>query len=392
MTWASSARRPLAIAAPSFSEVSETFIRDHVCAIMPKATVVIAQQADGATEMGVPALAPCPSWEPPLTFVDRVLKSAEARFRKHIRPNLRRADLDRAAAFLTEHRPAALLVEYLDYALNFIRLAEMTETALYAHGHGYDVGRIEHEAVIRRNAQRLFRTARGIFVPSAFLASRLIALGCPRDKITVSPYGVDPDRLTPTSAEPMRLLAVGRLVDKKAPHLTLEAFARVTKRFPAAHLDLVGDGPLMARCCRLVQDLGIAGQVVLHGARPHEEVMRLMSATSLFLQHSVTADSGDTEGLPVAILEAMSSAVPIVATRHAGIPDAVVDGETGLLVEEHDVAGMAEAMSALLTDRACAQAMGKAGRRRVLKHYTEAHAAERLRAAMGLAEPLEVGA
>jgi glycosyltransferase involved in cell wall biosynthesis len=101
------------------------------------------------------------------------------------------------------------------------------------------------------------------------------------------------------------------------------------------------------------------------------------------VQHSVTGPNGDTEGLPVAIVEAMASALPVLSTRHSGIPEVVLDGETGLLVDEHDVSGMAEAMATLLGDTNRARAMGEAGRRRVLANFTHDHVRDRLRAIMG---------
>jgi glycosyltransferase involved in cell wall biosynthesis len=109
-----------------------------------------------------------------------------------------------------------------------------------------------------------------------------------------------------------------------------------------------------------------------------------MGKAQAFVQHSVEASDGDCEGLPVAILEAMGHGLPVVSTRHSGIPEAVSDGETGLLVEEHDVDGMADAMCALLEDPARAEAMGRAGRARVEAHFTHEKTAARLREIMGL--------
>ena len=109
-----------------------------------------------------------------------------------------------------------------------------------------------------------------------------------------------------------------------------------------------------------------------------------MRMASMFVQHSVTDIDGNTEGLPVAILEAMASGLPVVATRHSGIPEAVIDGKTGILVDEHDVTGMTQAIISLLANPARADAMGKAGRERVLAHFTETQMKHRLRGIMGL--------
>jgi glycosyltransferase involved in cell wall biosynthesis len=176
---------------------------------------------------------------------------------------------------------------------------------------------------------------------------------------------------------------VGRLVEKKAPHLTIEAFGRIAHQYPQAQLDIIGDGPLAGRCHALVQQLGLRERVHMHGVRSSEYVARLMGEVSLFVQHSLTAPNGDTEGLPVTILEAMASALPVVSTWHSGIPEAVRNGITGLLVEERDVEGMAASMATVLDNPRRAAAMGAAGRERVLRHFTLEQTRDRLRSIMG---------
>ena len=217
----------------------------------------------------------------------------------------------------------------------------------------------------------------------------LAEAGCPEEKLHVSPCGVDPDRFIPAAGLPHRIVAVGRLVDKKAPHLTIAAFASVARRFPEARLDIIGTGSLEGRCRKAIARHDVHGRVILHGVQPHSEVARLMQQASLFVQHSVTASDGDVEGMPVGILEAMASGLPVVATRHAGIAESVVQGETGLLVDEGDVEGMATAIAECLADPERAMAMGTAGRARVLEHHTHATVRDRLRAIMGLPPVLQ---
>ena len=109
-----------------------------------------------------------------------------------------------------------------------------------------------------------------------------------------------------------------------------------------------------------------------------------MHRAAIFVQHSVTASNGDTEGFPVVIAEAMVSALPVVSTRHSGIPEGVVEGETGLLVAEGDVDGMGAALARLLADPSLAAKMGAAGRARALEKLDQNRARARLREILGL--------
>ena len=128
----------------------------------------------------------------------------------------------------------------------------------------------------------------------------------------------------------------------------------------------------------------MGARVTLHGALDHAACGALMRRAAVFAQHSVTASNGDTEGFPVAIAEAMASALPVVATRHSGIPEGVVDGETGLLVAEGDVAAMGAALARLLADPGLAARMGAAGRARARATLDQETARARLRDILGL--------
>jgi glycosyltransferase involved in cell wall biosynthesis len=222
---------------------------------------------------------------------------------------------------------------------------------------------------------------------SQAIADRLRAVGCPPDRLHVVPSGVDAARFRPGAPEPGRVLAVGRLTEKKAPHLTIRAFAVAARTAPGARLDMVGDGPLRPLCDAEIAAHGLGDRVALHGSLPHAEVAALMRRAAVFAQHSLTAPNGDAEGLPGAVVEAMACGLPVVATRHSGIPEAVVEGETGLLVGEGDVEGMGAALGALLADPARAAAMGAAGRARALERFTTERCHAQVRAVLGLPDP-----
>lgn len=374
----------LAIAATSFNKPSETFIRDHARIIAPGETILLCQDPSGTGAFDCPVLSGLDLGAAADAPAAPVLAAVRRHWRRYLHPVLPACDRERAAAFLKAHRPAALMAEYGMTGAMLAGPACAAGVPLYVHFHGFDASVVPRLPLWTRRYRTLFAAAAGVIGPSGFIAGKLIGLGCPAEKVHVVPCGIDPGRFAPTGRLPGRLVAVGRLVRKKAPHLTIEAFARVAGRFPEARLDIVGAGPLERLCRRRIEALGLTGRVHLHGRQSHEFVADLMGKASVFVQHSVTSALGDVEGMPVSVLEAMASALPVVATRHSGIAEAVLDGATGRLVPERDVDGMAAAMAELLGDPDRAAGMGAAGRARVLEHYTQARSRESLQTIMGL--------
>ncbi|TIL65965.1 glycosyltransferase [Mesorhizobium sp.] len=382
----------IAIISQFLNTPSETFIRDHVRYLAPGMTVLICQKPDGADQFNYPVLSGVP--QPPrlARLPGRIAIPVRQFWLAYVREGICKSDEDRVVEFFKAHKVEAALVEYLTMSALFAPACRRAGVRLYAHAHGADSTVMPRKQLWRRRYRRLFASADGIVTPSRFIADRLIEIGCPSEKLHVSPCGVLPERFTPSKRESSRLLFVGRFVEKKSPHLAIEAFARIASRFPDTRLDFVGDGPLMARSKALVDQENLSDRVIFHGSRSTEFVQGMMQNAAIFVQHSVTARNGDMEGLPVSILEAMASALPVVATRHSGIPEAVVDGETGILVNERDIEGMAEALASLLAEPRRAAEMGNAGRQRVLDHFTQRHTRDRLRHAMvlpAMTEPLD---
>jgi glycosyltransferase involved in cell wall biosynthesis len=251
---------------------------------------------------------------------------------------------------------------------------------LVVHFHGYDAHSIPVLEEYREGYRQLFATAAAVIAVSRTMAEQLLALGVPKEKLFVNSCGVDVDAFKGASPALVKpgFLAAGRFVDKKAPHLTLLAFAKVVGACPEARLTMVGDGPLWDCCKQLAAALGITESVEFTGVVCHERVRALMAGARAFVQHSVCTSYGDSEGTPVAVLEASAAGLPVVSTRHAGIQDAVIHQQTGFLVDERDVNAMADYMSRLATDSGLAAALGTAGRRFVSKNYSAEKSIERL--------------
>ena len=258
---------------------------------------------------------------------------------------------------------------------------------LVVHFHGYDASKNE---VIQRLAipyQQMFEHAAAVIGVSAAMCEQLIRLGCPQSKLIYSPYGVDIDQFTGRGAarSEAKFVAVGRFVEKKAPYLTIVAFAKVAKHRQDASLVFIGDGPLLPMCKDLAGALGVDSRIRFLGSQAHDVVAREMADSCAFVQHSITASSGDSEGTPLAVLEAAASGLPVVATRHAGIMDVVVHERTGFLVDERDVAGMAKYMGAVLDCPMLAREMGAAGRLRVEDRFTMGGSISRLESILAAA-------
>lgn len=375
----------IAIAANTFDAPSETFIRAHAAHIAPGRTMLICRHDGGAAQFGWPVLSDIAPRPRPRNLLEMIADELRRRWQTYVDPALYGRDEARVRAFLERHVVTAVLAEYGPIGALLRRACTRGGVPLYVHFHGFDATKLAREAHWQRHYRKLFRDATGIIAPSKFLSDRLADMGCERSKLHVSPCGINLPQQVAAKDRSKVFLAVGRLVEKKSPTNTLRAFAKVAEQDHDVVLEVAGDGPLMDSCRMEADRLGIGKRVHFHGAISHKEVVALLHEAFAFVQHSVEASDGDCEGLPVSILEAMGHALPVVSTRHSGIPEAVKHGETGLLVKEHDVDGMADAMLSLLDDPQLAETMGRAGRARVEARFTHEHTAVRLREIMGLA-------
>jgi len=262
------------------------------------------------------------------------------------------------------HSPDVVLAEYGPTGADVMEACHQAGIPLVVHFHGYDASERRTLEQERARYPELFHRSAAIVAVSRVMRRTLIEVGASAEKVHWNPYGVDCSAFAgaqPEEAQP-DFLAVGRFCEKKAPDLTIRAFAEVFRVSPDVHLRMIGFGPLRESSIQLVRDLGISNAVTIMGSCPPHIVQDEMRRARCFVQHSVVAPNGDSEGTPVAILEAGASGLPVVSTHHAGIPDVVIEGKTGFLVEERDVSGMAERMLRLATNPALAGRMGRCAR------------------------------
>ena len=318
----------------------------------------------------------------PTLHLDAWAQQLSVRLARRAGLSLERMRARAVTRFLRSHDVEVVLGEFMDYCLEFVPLLERLGIPLVVQAHGYDVS-----GYLRgpRAAQEYlaYRSAKAILTRSEFHRRRLIELGLPTEKVHVNPGGVDIAALPPIRGADAayRLLAIGRMVPQKAPIMLLEAFRLAAAREPRLMLDYVGHGPMFDAVRMFITACGLEDRVLLHGTASEETKHRLLLECGVFVQHSVTVpDVGNEEGLPAAIQEAMGAAMAVVSTRHTGIPEAVVENEMGLLVDEGDVQGMAEAF---LRIAPLVEEFGQAGYRKAAATYTWEHEKARLERSLG---------
>ena len=337
---------------------SETFVRDHVASLRGYQPLTLGLYQDEPDFSLTPDRAPFAR-----TGYRARLAAASSRL-GHVgvyEPILRR------------HRPSLLHAHFGTGAVEALPVARRNGLPLVVTFHGHDVNRAPLDDVSGRYRRRLaevFDYASVLLAVSEFIAGRLLALGAPADKIRVHHLGI-PVRppLPDPHADRTGVAFVGRLTRQKGVEDLLLALAQLPPSLLASTpVRIVGKGPERARLEELARSVPDA-DIVFLGRLPPEEVADLLATSALFVGPSTMVPEGDAEAFGLAALEASRAGVPVVSYDYAGMPEAVVDGVTGLLAPVGDVSGLAQRMQALLTDRARAVSLGAAGQRRVVADF-----------------------
>ena len=198
-------------------------------------------------------------------------------------------------------------------------------------------------------------------------------------RIQVIHHGVDLGRFMPGQAkEPGRILSVGRLVPKKGFADLIAALDQLNRDGYGFDAEIYGGGPLHDDLRRQAQRCGLTDHIRFHGARPQEAIIAAYRRAALFVLAPVITDTGDRDGIPNVLVEAMACGVPVISTRVSGIPELITDGIDGLLVEPDDPVGLAQAMARLLTDPDLGARLGRAGRQKVERLFDIRSARDRL--------------
>lgn len=241
---------------------------------------------------------------------------------------------------------------------NAARLAKQLDVPLVVTLHGHDV-------TTRQNYKRLYndlwRRASLFICVSEFIRRQAITAGFPAGKLRVHHIGIDRDLFSPATDAKVDglVLFVGRLVEKKGCTFLLRAMGMIKDSCPSSHLIVIGDGPLRSELEGEALSLKI--RCTFLGSRPRDVVRKYLNRATVVCVPSITATNGDSEGLPTIIMEAMAGRTAVVSTEHAGIPEIVESGRTGMLVAERSPRFLADALECTLRDTAFRQACVEAG-------------------------------
>jgi len=220
----------------------------------------------------------------------------------------------------------------------------------------------------------LFKRGDLFLCVSEHIKEKLINLGCDEGKIVVHRSGVDTKKyqFRPRIVERdgrIRILTVARLSKKKGVEYGIHAVSKALQKCQRIEYKIVGDGPLRDKLQSLISELRAGDSIQLLGWRSQDEVAELLQKSDILLAPSVTTEEGDEEGIPGVIMEAFAQGLPVVTTRHAGIPEVVQDGESGFLVPERDMDGLSNRLSYLIERPELRVVMGCKGRKFVEEHY-----------------------
>ncbi|MFQ5561451.1 MAG: glycosyltransferase, partial [Nitrospinota bacterium] len=207
-----------------------------------------------------------------------------------------------------------------------------------------------------------------------YFRSILLDLSFEKEKIAIHHLGVDLNKFKRKNnksekRKKITLLTVGRLVEKKGQRYAIEAVANITKKGMQVEYLIAGDGPMKQELEALVRHLEMSGVVQFLGPVVQEEVIDLLQKADIFLAPSVTAKNGDQEGTPTVIMEAMAAGLPVISTYHSGIPEIILDADTGFLVKEKDVDALTEKLAYLIKCPEIGSQMGARGREHIEKEF-----------------------
>ena len=270
-------------------------------------------------------------------------------------------------------------------AVHLLPLIRAWEKPSIVSFHGADVLVDMNKPAYRDATRRMLNAVNLVLVRSESLRRAVIRLGCETEKIEIQRTGIPLDEFpfrernfVAGAGTEWQFVQAGRLIEKKGLPVTLRAFAAFLRQYPNAKLTITGEGPLLGQLQNLARDLNIDGRISFTGFISQEQLRETYYASHIFLHPSQTGRDGNQEGIPNSMLEAMASGLPVFATAHGGIPEAIENGVSGVLVPEGDHEKLAIALLDAANDPGFLLRIARNGAQTVRKNFDLHAQAQRL--------------
>lgn len=273
------------------------------------------------------------------------------------------------------HGAKVIHIYFGHMAMHLLPLIQSSPMPVVVSFHGADAGVGMDRPAWRECMLGVFAHASAVLARSQSLLDELAALGCPKEKLHLSRTAIPLDTFAFVPRElpedgAFLCLQACRLIEKKGLPTTLQAFAKFRESYPKAKLQIAGDGPMKDNLIEQAHELGIAGAVKFLGFIPEKTFLNRLKDAHFFIHPSQTGDDGNVEGIPNSLLEAMATGLPSLATTHGGIPEAIANGVSGVLVAERDANALADAACRLARNPAAWQQMAREARAAVEQKFS----------------------
>ena len=293
------------------------------------------------------------------------------------------AEVSKLLSVLTETRARLLHIYFGHIGVHLLPLIQSWTNPSIVSFHGADVMVDMNKPAYREATLQMLDAVTLVLVRSESLRRAVVDLGCDPEKIEIQRTGIPldefpfRDRAVPKNGE-WQFVQAGRLIEKKGLPVTLRAFSTFLKQHPNATLTIAGEGPLLSELQKFARELGVADRVSFTGFVSQEQLREIYYRSHIFVHPSQTGRDGNQEGIPNSMLEAMATGLPVFATEHGGIPEAIENGVSGVLVPEHDYEALARTLLNAAQDPGLLSRIGPMGADAVRKKFDLQQQAQRL--------------
>ena len=372
--------KPLSDSPPVVASYCATFLKPEMLHIYRQITalkrcrpVVIAQKREEAVRY---------PFEPVLLIAKpftHFLRRFWFRQLRHAPWQISRTELRALLRILAKTDARLLHIYFGHIAVHLLPLIPAWQKPSIVSFHGADVIVDMDKAAYRSATREMLDAVKVVMVRSESLRRAVIDLGCDEKKIQLQRTGIPLDefpfrgRSFPPRGRggEWRFVQAGRLIEKKGLPVTLHAFARFSGQYPNARLTIAGEGPLLGALQEVARELKIDNRISFTGFISQEQLRDLFYASHIFMHPSETGSDGNQEGIPNSMLEAMASGLPVFATEHGGIPEAIENGVSGVLVPEHDHEELGRILLDAVQDPDFLSRVGRAGADAVAQKFDQ---------------------